>query len=678
MKKLTKIKLAAVFACACSAILGAAMMLGGQIRAGAEENMTALTSVPEDELVCLSNADAAMFYSNKTGATKVRYTAAEDYALTDVTDIAVRLTNSQRQTNKSNASAGLTYYRIKFKDNDTVYNIKNEQYILGEDGTTKLYTHFKTISPTGSVKRTFGITGAGQMSFTETFDGTVYIPLWMLYDGKSTEEADCLTSRSDYADLKIEYVEFEVSTYRWDLIVGDMALVKHTGEEYTETVMRFEREAQDSNCTLLTDIYDDVELVVNDVKATADGQGAFAAALGEMGSVQMPADKLMFFRPVSLSSKLGAGYGITNILINYYKDDVLIDAATRNPLSEEYALGGEYTVRDGGREENTSALGQSPVKVEIRATVSPLIKLNLAGESEGVEISYKKLDDGSDGVIYLAKNQDSTLTVKVKEGFDFAGLKLGNKELENVGAEGTYEYVVRIAEESSLTVLGLGEEVRLNVLLADGIKAEVAIGDRIFTAAATEYASNLLKKLTLSVLPDAGYAVKVEKVIPATETEEEQITEILSDTDEYVISVDGAFNIRVSTSVLTYRITYRLNNGVLAEGESNPETITVLDAVELKNPVREGYTFTGWKIEGRDGYVTELKNISEDITVVAEFKREVAPDSSSSADASSSVESSGENSSSVGTGCGSTIGAGMGITIVFLAAGAAILKKKKR
>lgn len=76
----------------------------------------------------------------------------------------------------------------------------------------------------------------------------------------------------------------------------------------------------------------------------------------------MPADKLMFFRPVSLSSKLGAGYGITNILINYYKDDVLIDAATRNPLSEEYALGGEYTVRDGGREENTSALGQSPSK----------------------------------------------------------------------------------------------------------------------------------------------------------------------------------------------------------------------------------------------------------------------------------------------------------------------------
>ena len=144
MKKLTKIKLAAVFACACSAILGAAMMLGGQIRAGAEENMTAITSVPEDELVCLSNDDAAMFYSNKTGATKVRYTAAEDYALTDVTDIAVRLTNSQRQTNKSNASAGLTYYRIKFKDNDTVYNIKNEQYILGEDGTTKLYTHFKT------------------------------------------------------------------------------------------------------------------------------------------------------------------------------------------------------------------------------------------------------------------------------------------------------------------------------------------------------------------------------------------------------------------------------------------------------------------------------------------------------------------------------------------------------
>lgn len=677
MKKFTKIKLAAMFVCACSAILGAAMLLGGNIRADAEENMTAITSVPDEELVCLSNDNATMFYSNKTGAATVRYTALEDYALTDVTDIAVRLTNSHRQTNKANVNAGLTYYRIKFQENDTIYNIKNEQYILGEDGTTKLYTHFKTISPTGSVRRTFGVTGTGQLSFTENFDGTVYIPLWMIYDGKSIAEADCLTSRSDYADLKIEYVEFEVSTYRWDLIVGDMALVKRTGEEYTETVMRFDKTAQDSNSILLTDIYDDVELVVNDVKATADEQGALTSELGETGSVKIAASELMFFQPASLSSKLAAGYGITNVLINYYKDDVLIDEATRNPLNEEYVFGGEYIVRDGGRDENTVILGHSPVKVEIRATVSPLIKLNIAGESEGVEISYKTLDDGNDGAIYLAKNQDSTLTVKVKEGFDFAGLKLGETELENIGGEGEYKYVVKLAEESTLTVLGIGEEVKLSILLADDVKAAVSIGDTKFTETTTEYASNLLKKLTLSAIPDAGYTVKVEKVIPATETEEEQIFELLSDNNEYVIPVDGAFNIRVSTSVVTYRITYRLNNGVLSEGESNPETITVLDTVELKNPAKEGYTFTGWKIEGREGYVTELKNISEDITIVAEFKREVNPDSSSSADSASSAESSGKNSSTE-TGCGSTIGAEMGITLAFLAAGATILKKKKR
>lgn len=44
-----------------------------------------------------------------------------------------------------------------------------------------------------------------------------------------------------------------------------------------------------------------------------------------------------------------------------------------------------------------------------------------------------------------------------------------------------------------------------------------------------------------------------------------------------------------------YAITYDLAGGKLADGESNPTTYTLeSDAITLKNPTREGYTFAGW------------------------------------------------------------------------------------
>ena len=43
-----------------------------------------------------------------------------------------------------------------------------------------------------------------------------------------------------------------------------------------------------------------------------------------------------------------------------------------------------------------------------------------------------------------------------------------------------------------------------------------------------------------------------------------------------------------------FAITYTLNKGTMAEGESNPATYTVETAVTLKAPVRNGYEFGGW------------------------------------------------------------------------------------
>ena len=44
-----------------------------------------------------------------------------------------------------------------------------------------------------------------------------------------------------------------------------------------------------------------------------------------------------------------------------------------------------------------------------------------------------------------------------------------------------------------------------------------------------------------------------------------------------------------------YAITYDYAGGALAEGDTNPTTYTIeSDAITLKNPVRDGYTFAGW------------------------------------------------------------------------------------
>jgi len=59
----------------------------------------------------------------------------------------------------------------------------------------------------------------------------------------------------------------------------------------------------------------------------------------------------------------------------------------------------------------------------------------------------------------------------------------------------------------------------------------------------------------------------------------------------------------------TYQITYDLNGGSMKSGEKNPTTYNVDTTVfKLKNPVRAGYTFTGWS-------GTEITGVSDNVSV---------------------------------------------------------------
>lgn len=55
-----------------------------------------------------------------------------------------------------------------------------------------------------------------------------------------------------------------------------------------------------------------------------------------------------------------------------------------------------------------------------------------------------------------------------------------------------------------------------------------------------------------------------------------------------------------------FSISYDLDGGQLPEGTSNPDTYTVEDTVTLTNPVKDGFTFTGWAGTGLDAPSTDV------------------------------------------------------------------------
>ncbi len=60
-------------------------------------------------------------------------------------------------------------------------------------------------------------------------------------------------------------------------------------------------------------------------------------------------------------------------------------------------------------------------------------------------------------------------------------------------------------------------------------------------------------------------------------------------------------------TAISYTISYDLAGGQLAEGVTNPETYTIeSEAITLKNPTREGYTFAGWTGTGLEAATMEV------------------------------------------------------------------------
>lgn len=83
--------------------------------------------------------------------------------------------------------------------------------------------------------------------------------------------------------------------------------------------------------------------------------------------------------------------------------------------------------------------------------------------------------------------------------------------------------------------------------------------------------------------------------------DEAEAPAVLTMTDD--VTLTGTW----TKNAISYKITYDLDGGALAEGEENPATYTVdTETFTLKNPTRENYTFTGWTGTGLSGETEQV------------------------------------------------------------------------
>lgn len=673
MKK-TK-KLAAIFSgiAIVAASLSVGLLFGNTAEVKVADAATSIpTTVPEAELTNLAwDEESVYVYNTSTTSPSIRFNVSSDanYTLANATDLAFRFHISYSQWNRPNNGNGLSWVRVKFKDNDTVYGITKADVslpLVKEDGTVD------QVRVSGGGDNAVG----GQINAAPGTDGTLYVPLSELRDGNQTTDfGNALTSVEDYQSLAIEYIEYTFSGSRYDFAFGPIALVRQDNGTVTTEKLSVSATKMAGTVTLCKGIiYDKATVTVNGVAATSDGNGKYVATLPDVGTLSYEySDEEGVFAFNPLSVKLEAeGYGITNAKVYVGDSYDETNEWSINYCTSGYFKEGEIPLRWGFRSLMEIRRGiAAPLVYEsqnfkVDVTVSKLTKLTV--DEEHVQLIYEKdlynvvakggkpltVDSTKDdGTIYLKTNETSSIKVVYDDKFVFRGLTIGETELTGTqNTDGSYTYSVKPTEDSAITVLGVGEAVEVSVTV-EGIGGNVMIDG----AAVPEdgiIATNVYKTLSIAAIPETGYEAEVKVVHTIESTEEggeptvQEETLTAGENGEYTYIVDGDFAIVVTFSVANYTVTYRLNGGAYASEESNPETITYFDTVALKNVSKNGYDFKGWRLEGESAYITELKNVDRDVTLIAVFELHEEPpiDSSDSSDSSDSADSSDGSDSS--------------------------------
>ena len=162
---------------------------------------------------------------------------------------------------------------------------------------------------------------------------------------------------------------------------------------------------------------------------------------------------------------------------------------------------------------------------------------------------------------YTVESEAITLNNPTKEGYTFAGW----------------------------TGTGLTEASK-SVTIAAG-----STGDRTYTATWT------VNQYTITFDSDGGSSVAdivdnygATLTAPAAPTKTGYTFKGWTPAFPETMPLNGA-SLKATWEAVTYNISYVLDGGTLAQGDTNPATYTVeSEAITLKNPTKEGYTFAGW------------------------------------------------------------------------------------
>ena len=186
----------------------------------------------------------------------------------------------------------------------------------------------------------------------------------------------------------------------------------------------------------------------------------------------------------------------------------------------------------------------------------------------------------SAGLDFVAfKAGDAVLTFKVKAAEDMA-LGTASVQLKGMNAAGE-EAVPLVTEPDYTATVTVTKKVSVSVASADENKGTVT--------GAGSYDSGA--EATVTATPTTGY-----EFVNWTFGEEE-----VSKENPYTFTVTEDVSLTANFQATTFTISYELDGGQLAEGDTNPGEYTIeSEAIELKNPTKTGYTFAGWLKDGEE------------------------------------------------------------------------------
>ncbi len=71
------------------------------------------------------------------------------------------------------------------------------------------------------------------------------------------------------------------------------------------------------------------------------------------------------------------------------------------------------------------------------------------------------------------------------------------------------------------------------------------------------------------------------------------------------IKISNNITLYAQWEIITYTITYNLDGGRLEDGVTNPTSYTIeSETFTLHNPIKDGHTFSGWRLDGNEDKIT--------------------------------------------------------------------------